>query len=164
MAETLGIVTGSIQLLDTGLKGLEYVKDFLHAPEEQRKLAAEMATLKPMLMELEKRIRANPSSQALQQIKEPLLRFKTTLEHFIDTLRPAEGRLSKVSKQLAWPLWNKKEAQEHLAEFERIKSLFTVWLINDVWCVLSIRCNDIRFTRALGMRTKVPSETEYLNG
>ncbi|KAJ7722542.1 hypothetical protein B0H14DRAFT_3170152 [Mycena olivaceomarginata] len=116
-----------------GLKGLEYVKDILHAPEEQRKLAAEMATLKPMLVELEKQIRANPSSQALQQIKEPLLRFKTTLGHFIDTLRPAKCRLSKVSKQLTWPLWNKKEAQEHLAEFERIKSLFTVWLINDVW-------------------------------
>ncbi|KAJ7453730.1 ankyrin repeat-containing domain protein [Mycena latifolia] len=133
MAETLGIVTGSIQLLDTGLKALEYVKDFLHAPEEQRKLVAEMATLKPMLMELEKRIRANPSSHTLQQMKEPLLTFKTALGHFIDTLRPAEGRLSKVSKQLKWTLWNKKEAQEHLAEFERIKSLFTVWLINDVW-------------------------------
>ncbi|KAJ7453724.1 ankyrin repeat-containing domain protein [Mycena latifolia] len=133
MAETLGIVTGSIQLLDTGLKALEYVKDFLHAPEEQRKLVAEMATLKPMLTELEKRIRANPSSHTLQQMKEPLLTFKTALGHFIDTLRPAEGRLSKVSKQLKWTLWNKKEAQEHLAEFERIKSLFTVWLINDVW-------------------------------
>jgi DNA anti-recombination protein RmuC len=153
MAEALGIVTGSIQLIDTGLKTLEYVKDFLHAPEEQRKLVAEMATLKPMLVELEKRIRANPSSQALQQIQEPLLRFKTALGHFIDTLRPAEGRISKVSKQLTWTLWNKKQAQEQLAEFERIKSLFTVWLINDVWCVPSIRCNDIRFTRALGTRT-----------
>ncbi|KAJ7111000.1 ankyrin repeat-containing domain protein [Mycena epipterygia] len=133
MAETLGIVTGSIQLLDTGLKALEYVKDFLHAPEEQRKLVAEMTTLKSMLVGLEKRVRANPSSPTLQQMKEPLLMFKTSLAHFIDTLRPAEGRLSKVSKRLTWTLWNKKEAQEHLAEFERIKSLITVWLINDVW-------------------------------
>ncbi|KAF7368010.1 Ankyrin [Mycena sanguinolenta] len=133
MAETLGIVTGCIQLLDTGLKALEYIKDFLHGPEEQRKLVAEMATLQPMLVDLEKRIHANPSSQTLEQMKEPLLTFKTALEHFIDILRPAGGRLSKVSKQLTWTLWNKKEAQEHLAEFERIKSLITVWLINDVW-------------------------------
>ncbi|KAJ7323268.1 ankyrin repeat-containing domain protein [Mycena albidolilacea] len=132
MAETLGIVTGCIQLLDTGLKALEYVKDFLHGSEEQRKLVAEMATLKPMLVELEKRVRANPSSHTLQQMKEPLLIFKTALGHFIDTLRPAEGRLSKVSKQLTWALSNKKEAQERLAELERIKSLLTLWLINDV--------------------------------
>ncbi|KAJ6594718.1 hypothetical protein B0H19DRAFT_1366531 [Mycena capillaripes] len=102
MAEILGIVTSSLQLLDTGLKALECVKDFINAPEEQRKLAAEMATVKPMLVELEKRVRANPSSHTLQKMKEPLLRFKTTLEHFIDTLRPAEGRLSKISKQLTF--------------------------------------------------------------
>jgi hypothetical protein len=136
MAETLGIVTGCIQLLDTGLKAVEYVKDFVHGPEEQRKLVAEMATLKPMLVELGKRVRANPSSHTLQQMKEPLLIFKTALGHFIDTLRPAEGRLSKVSKRLMWTLWNKKEAQECLAEFERIKSLLTLWLINDVSYVL----------------------------
>jgi hypothetical protein len=69
-------------------------------------------------------------------LKEPLFTFKTALEHFIATLRPAEGRFSKVSKQLTWTLWNKKEAQEHLAEFERVKSLLTVRLMDDVWCVL----------------------------
>ncbi|KAJ6460286.1 hypothetical protein C8R45DRAFT_1081230 [Mycena sanguinolenta] len=97
MAEILGIVTGSLQLLDTGLKALEYVKDFLQGPEEQRKLVAEMATLKPMLVELEKRIRANPSSHTLEQMKEPLLTFKTALG-----LVMSRARLGLKARAWAW--------------------------------------------------------------
>jgi hypothetical protein len=136
MAEALGIVTSSLQLLDTALKVFEYAKDFHDAPEEQRKLLAEMNILKPMLVELQTRVRANPSSNALQQMEEPLNRFKTTMEQFTRKLEPAAadpGGWSKFSRRITWSLWSKKEAKENLDQFERMKSLLTIWLNMDSW-------------------------------
>ncbi|KAJ6563412.1 ankyrin repeat-containing domain protein [Mycena vulgaris] len=134
MAEALGIVTSSIQLLDMAMKVFEYVKDFHNAPEEQHKLLAEMNILKPMLVELQSRVRANPSSSTLQQMKEPLNRFKTTMGHFTRKLEAADpGGWSKLSRRITWSLWSKKEAKENLDEFERMKSSLTIWLNMDSW-------------------------------
>ncbi|KAJ7135735.1 ankyrin repeat-containing domain protein [Mycena epipterygia] len=135
MAETLGVITSAIQLVDTALKAREYVNDFLHAPQEQQQLFSEMDALRSLLEELQKRVLAQPTRDSLQQMAEPLTRFKTTMEHFTDKLEPAKGRLSKFSKQIAWTLWDKKEAKEYLVEFERVKLLLNTWLVLDIWDV-----------------------------
>ncbi|KAJ6590682.1 ankyrin repeat-containing domain protein [Mycena vulgaris] len=138
MAETLGVITSTIQLVDTALKAREYVKDFVNAPQEQRRLFSEMDTLKPLLGELQKRVLAHPSPNSLQQMKSPLNRFKTTMENFTEKLKPPGGRWHKFSNQLAWTLWNKKEGKEYLEEFERIKLLLNTWLVLDIWYVLMV--------------------------
>ncbi|KAJ7659519.1 hypothetical protein B0H17DRAFT_1212850 [Mycena rosella] len=133
MAETLGVITSTIQLVDTALKAREYVKDFVNAPHEQRQLFSEMDTLRPLLEELQKRVLAHPSQSSFQQMTAPLNKFKTTMEDFTKKLKPADGRWSKFTKQVAWTLWNKKEAKEYLEEFERIKLLLNTWLVLDIW-------------------------------
>ncbi|KAJ7301475.1 hypothetical protein DFH08DRAFT_993703 [Mycena albidolilacea] len=60
MAEALGIVGSIIQLVDTALKTRDYVEGFRNAPQEQKKLLAEMEDLRPLLGELLERITATP--------------------------------------------------------------------------------------------------------
>ncbi|KAJ7352522.1 ankyrin repeat-containing domain protein [Mycena albidolilacea] len=125
MAEILGIVSGSITLLDTAYKALECFIDAYNAPKEQLKLLAEMSTVRPMLVELERRVQANPSSPILAQMKEPLKTFKTSMAQLTEKL--SEGQTLPLQKRLTWS-WIKKEAGTYLNEFERIKSSISIWL------------------------------------
>ncbi|KAJ7440444.1 ankyrin repeat-containing domain protein [Mycena latifolia] len=133
MAEVLGTVASAIQLVDTALKAREYVKDFYNAPAEQRKLFTELDDVKPLLAELQKRVIAGPSTNVLQHMAAPLGRFKTMMDKFTAKFELPEGPLSKLSKQLSWTLWNKKEAKEYLQEFESMKSLLNTWLTLGIW-------------------------------
>ncbi|KAJ7443730.1 ankyrin repeat-containing domain protein [Mycena latifolia] len=133
MAEVLGTVASAIQLVDTALKAREYVKDFYNAPAEQRKLFTELDDLKPLLTELQKRVTASPLMTALQHMKVPLGRFKLMMDRFTVKFELPDGPLSKLSKQLSWTLWNKKEAKEYLQEFESMKSLLNTWLTLGIW-------------------------------
>jgi hypothetical protein len=56
MAETLGIVTSILQLVEAALKAREYIEDFRNAPQEQQKLLSEMDNLRPLLKELQSHI------------------------------------------------------------------------------------------------------------
>ncbi|KAJ7440441.1 ankyrin repeat-containing domain protein, partial [Mycena latifolia] len=116
MAEVLGIVASAIQLVDTALKAREYIKDFYNAPTEQRKLFTELEDLQPLFTELQTRVAISPSTNVLQQ-----------------HMKLPDGPLSKLSKQLSWTLWNKKEAKEYLQEFESMKSLLNMWLTVGIW-------------------------------
>ncbi|KAJ7443983.1 hypothetical protein FB451DRAFT_1376537 [Mycena latifolia] len=133
MAEVLGTVASAIQLVDTALKAREYMKDFYNAPTEQRKLFMELDDLKPLLTEVEKHVAASPSANVLQQMTAPLGRFKTMMDKFTAKFKLPDSRLSKLSKQLSWTLWNKKEAKEYLQEFESMKSLLNTWLTLGIW-------------------------------
>ncbi|KAJ7444032.1 ankyrin repeat-containing domain protein [Mycena latifolia] len=133
MAEVLGTVASAIQLVDTALKAREYVKDFYNAPSEQHKLFAELDELQPLLTELEKRVAATPSTNTLQHMTAPLGRFKTMMDKFTAKFELPASPLSKLSKQLSWTLWNKKEAKEYLQEFEPMKSLLNTWLTLGIW-------------------------------
>lgn len=135
MAEVLGIVASSLQLVDTALKAREYIKDFNDAPEEQRKLFEEIGYLKALLTELQKRITGTPSTNTLTQMAGPLSKLHTVLKDITAKVKPAKGVWSKFVKQLTWSLWNKKEAQEYLDELERFKSLISVWLGIGISCV-----------------------------
>ncbi|KAF7368344.1 hypothetical protein MVEN_00155900 [Mycena venus] len=68
MAEAIGTVASILQLVDTVLRAREYLKDFRDAPKGQQKLFSELQSLRLLFAELFKRLEANPSSEALQQI------------------------------------------------------------------------------------------------
>ncbi|KAJ7440455.1 ankyrin repeat domain-containing protein, partial [Mycena latifolia] len=133
MADVLGTIASAIQLVDTALKACEYVKDFYNAPTEQRKLFTELDDLQLLLMELQKRVAVSPSTSALQHMAVPLGRFKTLMDKFTVKFKLPDGTLSKLSKQLSWTLWNKKEAKEYLQEFESMKTLLNTWLTLGIW-------------------------------
>ncbi|KAJ6618678.1 hypothetical protein B0H10DRAFT_1222751 [Mycena sp. CBHHK59/15] len=133
MAELVGLLASILQLVDTIVKASTYVKDFQDAPKEQQKLLSEVQSLQPLLQELQSRVRDNQTASGIQQLKDPLARFEETMKRFSDKLRAASGPWSKVSKQLTWTLWNKKEASEELNKIERFKSLVNAWLAIDLW-------------------------------
>jgi hypothetical protein len=133
MAEVLGIVASILQLIDTALKGRDYIVGFIHAPQEQQKLLSEMESLRPLLEELQNCIAGNPLSGKIQQMKSPLADFQSTMSQFTEKLLPGNGPLSKFSKQLKWTLWSMKEANEYLCKFEQFKSLLNSWLLLDLW-------------------------------
>jgi hypothetical protein len=131
--EIVGTIASIIQLVDTVLKAMDYIRDFIHVPQEQQKLFLEMGDLRPLVTELQCRIVANTLSTILQRIQSPLADFKATMERFTDKLCPGDGPLSKFSKRLMWTLWSKKEVQEYLRKFEQFKSLLNSWLLVDLW-------------------------------
>ncbi|KAF7365793.1 hypothetical protein MVEN_00453300 [Mycena venus] len=169
MTETVGTVASIIQLVDTALKAKEYIQDFIHAPQEQRKLLSEMADLRPLVQELQDRIVANASNGVLQRMKSPLEDFRVTMEQFIDKLRPGDGALSKFSKRLTWTMWSKKDAQEYLSKFEQFKSLLNSWLLVNLWeeGQQHQRDNDENFSDAAEQRernhTAVTDSLDKLN-
>ncbi|KAF7334582.1 Ankyrin [Mycena venus] len=133
MAEVLGTIGNIIQLVDIALKTRDFIQEFRHAPQEQQKLLSEMNDLRLLLGELQTRIAANPSSSTLGQMANPLATFNSTMILFTEKLRTGDGSLSKLSSQLKWSLWNKKEAIEYLGKFEQFKSLLSSWLLLDMW-------------------------------
>ncbi|KAJ7469684.1 hypothetical protein FB451DRAFT_1136338 [Mycena latifolia] len=133
MTDVLGTVATAIQLIDAALKAREYVKDFYNAPAEQKRLFVELNDLDLLLKELQKRVTASPSASVLQNMTAPLDRFKNILEKFMTKFEDPNGRRSRLSKQLTWSLWNKKEAKDYLVEFESAKSLLSTWLTLEIW-------------------------------
>ncbi|KAJ7336849.1 hypothetical protein DFH08DRAFT_749112, partial [Mycena albidolilacea] len=133
MAETLGLVTSILQLVDTALTAREYIEDFRHAPQEQQKLLSEMDNLQPLLTELRNRIEDNPTSRIIEQIQSPLSDFQSTMKQFTEKLRPGAGLRSTFSKRLKWAMWSKTEAKEYLEKFEQFKSLLNSWLLLNLW-------------------------------
>ncbi|KAJ7487929.1 hypothetical protein FB451DRAFT_1390903 [Mycena latifolia] len=168
MADTLGVIASAIQLVDTALKAREYVKAFVNASHEQRQLFSEIDSLKPLLKELQNRVleHPSPSRNSFQQMIAPLNRFQATMEDLTKKLAPAGGRWSKFSKQLAWTLWNKKEAKEYFEEFERIKLLLNTWLVLDIWHVGQHQRQDIdhkQKSSVAGNRELVTGSSKMLN-
>ncbi|KAJ7130172.1 hypothetical protein C8R44DRAFT_774980 [Mycena epipterygia] len=136
MAETLGIVTSILQLADTTLRARDYIQDFRNAPQEQKKLLIEVGNLKPLLLELRKRITAESalSFSALQHLKEPLVQLEGTMVRLVHKLDVAElSKLSQLSNRIKWPLWGKRDVQEGLQEIERIVGFVSNFLTLDIW-------------------------------
>ncbi|KAJ7435622.1 ankyrin repeat domain-containing protein [Mycena latifolia] len=131
MAEAFGTIASVLQLVDTILKAREYFKDFHEAPKDQKKLFSEMKGLKALLMELDKRVMGNLSSEAFSQMVGPLATLKTMMEHVTEKLGSVDGQL-KFTKRLSWTLWSKKEVAGYLEELERIKVLINLWLTMDI--------------------------------
>jgi hypothetical protein len=140
MAEAIGTVASILQLVNAVLRAREHLKDFHDAPKGQQKLFSELQGLRLLFTELLKRLEANPSSEALQQISGPLTTCQTTMTDLTKKLGPREG-MSNFTARLTWTLWNKKETAGYLEELERIKVLINVWLTMGIWYVSAVYFN-----------------------
>ncbi|KAJ7222464.1 ankyrin repeat domain-containing protein [Mycena pura] len=143
MAEAIGTVASILQLVDLVLRAREYLKDFHDAPKEQQKLFSELQCLQLLFAELLKRLKANPSGEALQQILGPLTTIQTTMTDLTKKLGPREpGRMLNFTARLTWTLWNKKKTAGYLEELERIKVLINVWLTMSIWDLSQIHISS----------------------
>ncbi|KAJ7453133.1 ankyrin repeat-containing domain protein [Mycena latifolia] len=134
MADIVGLIASVLQLVDTAVKSLRYIKDFRDAPKDQQRLLLEIQTLEPLIRELDKRTKNNQNTglnSGMQEIAQPLTQLKGIMEPL--TKKLDSNRISKFSSRLNWPLWGKEEVQAGLDTIERFKSLLNAWLGMDIW-------------------------------
>ncbi|KAJ7706667.1 ankyrin repeat-containing domain protein [Mycena rosella] len=130
MADIVGLIASTLQLVDTVVKAREYIKDFHNAPKDQKELLLEVQNLRPLLLELRTRFDASDST-GIQHIGDSLEKVNTMIAALSRKLDAAG--LSKVSSRLVWPLWGKKEVEQGLKTIERFKTLLSAWLGIDIW-------------------------------
>ncbi|KAJ7235062.1 hypothetical protein C8J57DRAFT_145277 [Mycena rebaudengoi] len=135
MAEAIGIVAASLQFVAILKATINVGLDARNTPKEQQNLAREVGGLEPLLTQLQERLRDNLAAGGIQQLNEPLKRFKLILEQMVSKLAAANKPGMKGPKALAWTLWNKKEVYEVLGEMERFKALLNLGLTMDIWDV-----------------------------
>ncbi|KAJ7241265.1 ankyrin repeat-containing domain protein [Mycena rebaudengoi] len=130
----VGLVASILQLVAAAKSVLDLGRDALNATKDQRDLLFEIASLAPLLEDLEHRVQQpnNQSSNGIQKLETPLGQLKETMEHINRKL----GSANKVgSKTLVWALWSKKEVDADLAKIERFKTALNAWLLLDNWDV-----------------------------
>ncbi|KAJ7681640.1 ankyrin repeat-containing domain protein [Mycena rosella] len=130
MADIVGLIASTLQLVDTVLKAHEYIKDFHSAPKDQKELLLEVQNLGPLLLELRIRFDASDST-GMQNIGDSLAKVNSMIDALSRKLDLAG--FSKVSSRVAWPFWGKKDVQEGLQTIERFKTLLGAWLGIDIW-------------------------------
>ncbi|KAJ7250244.1 ankyrin repeat domain-containing protein [Mycena rebaudengoi] len=135
MAEAVGLVAAALQFVALLKAAINVGLDVRNAPKEQQDLSREVGSLEPLLTQLQDRLRDNLSAGGIQQLTEPLKRFKLILEQMVDKLATANKPGMKGPKALVWMLWNKKEVYEVLKEMERFKALLNLGLTMDIWDV-----------------------------
>ncbi|KAJ7236924.1 hypothetical protein C8J57DRAFT_1568954 [Mycena rebaudengoi] len=135
MAETIGTVAASLQLVAVLKAAINVGLEVRNAPKEQQDLAREVGGLEPLLTQLQGRLRDNLFAGGIRQLTEPLKRLRLILEQMVNKLAAANKPGMKGPKALAWTLWNKKEMYEVLGEVERFKALLNLGLTMDIWDV-----------------------------
>jgi hypothetical protein len=131
----VGLVGSILQLIDTIVKARDYVEGLRDAPKDQKTYFAEMASLPPLLLELEMRIRADKSIgivNGVQQFEKPLVRLEEIMSEMRKKLGPKDG-LAKFLDRVKWPLWGEKEVQKGLNAVERFKTSLSMWLVIGLW-------------------------------
>ncbi|KAJ7474907.1 ankyrin repeat-containing domain protein [Mycena latifolia] len=134
MAEILGLIASILQFIDTVAKARSSVVGFRDAPKDQEKLLLEIQNLRPLMTELDLRIKSDrpvglPSG--LRHLDEQLAPLEEMMQRLKAKLDP--GGISKVSSRLTWALWGKEDVHEGLKMIERFKSSLSVWLGMDNW-------------------------------
>ncbi|KAJ7226393.1 ankyrin repeat domain-containing protein [Mycena rebaudengoi] len=135
MAEAIGLVAAALQFVAVLEAAINVGLDARNAPKEQQDLAREVGSLGPLLTQLQDRLRDNLSAGGIQQLTEPLKRFKLILEQMVNKLAAANKPGMRGPKAVAWTLWNKKEVYEVLGEMERFKAVLNLGLTMDIWDV-----------------------------
>ncbi|KAJ7238153.1 hypothetical protein C8J57DRAFT_1566206 [Mycena rebaudengoi] len=132
MAEVVGLVAAALQFVAVLKAAINIGLDARNAPKEQQDLAREVGSLEPLLTQLQDRLRDNLLAGGIQQLIEPLKRFKLILEQMINKLTAANKPGMKGPKVLSWTLWNKKQVYEVLGEMEHFKALLNLGLTMDI--------------------------------
>ncbi|KAJ7271010.1 ankyrin repeat-containing domain protein [Mycena rebaudengoi] len=131
----VGLVASILQFVVAAKSVIDLGRDVVNAPKEQRALFREVQNLEPLLTDLQRRLLlpGSESINGLQQLKDPLLDFKETMDRIAGRLRSVNESGSKLPKALSWTLWNKNEAEADMAKIERFVTLLNVWLGLDIW-------------------------------
>ena len=125
--EAVGFAVAISGLIDATTKGIQYLNDVKNAPKERAKLAREVASLLPLLMDLSDQVEDTKSTdpwfgglQSLGGDHGPLMEFKEAMEELAVKSKPAAG-IKKIPRSLCWTL-DKNEVNSLLSRVERLKT------------------------------------------
>lgn len=138
--DPLSISASICALLQTAGVVTSYLTSMKDAPKERARLTTEVYNLCGLLTRLRDRVDESRSEdpwfnvvRKLGAENGPLQDFQVTLERLRSKLEPVGG-LKKVGKILTWK-FDKVEINEMLSKIERLKTLSTLALADDLLCV-----------------------------
>jgi hypothetical protein len=129
---------GSIQaVVQLTASVMGYLKAMQDAPRDRVNFMIEVSVLNSLLVVLQNRVQQAKDENAwfasvrtLVIRNGPLDRLKSCLERVVSKLAPVHG-FQKIGKQITWK-FDKTEIQDILSEIERIKTLVSLALANDL--------------------------------
>jgi len=137
MSDPLSIGTSILAILQLTGAIIMYLKDVHDAPQDWINLLMEVSGLDGVLDALQKRVKDAKSGdpwltelEVLEVKNGPLVQFESDLKRLASKLEPANG-LKEVGRRLTWT-FNKREIQDILSKIERIKTLITFALTNNL--------------------------------
>jgi len=138
--DPLSISASICALLQTAGVVTSYLTSMKDAPKERARLTTEVYNLCGLLTRLRDRVDESRSEDPWFNVvwklgpeNGPLQDVQFTLERLRSKLAPVGG-LKKVGKILTWK-FDKVEINEMLAKIERLKTLITLALADDLLCV-----------------------------
>ncbi|KAJ6521454.1 hypothetical protein DFH09DRAFT_215565 [Mycena vulgaris] len=130
--DIVGVVAGALQFIDVLVKARDYLHDFRDAPEDQQRILREVIGIKPLLEQLDKRIKSSGvNSIGAKQLEERMLDLKGLFERLATILKPVLSPGSKILKRIEWTLWGKNDVKEALSTIERFKTMCIWESVND---------------------------------
>jgi hypothetical protein len=130
-------ITTVVQLTESVRKALKAAATHDYVPQDRANLMTEISILNSLLVVLQSRVQEakdeNPwfaSVRALANDNGPLDRLKSTLERMLSKLAPVQG-IQKIGQQINWK-FDKAETKNILSEAERVKTLVSLALTNDL--------------------------------
>ncbi|KIW11643.1 hypothetical protein PV08_10945 [Exophiala spinifera] len=138
--DPLSMTASIVAVLQLTLTLASYINEAKNATAEQKKVAVEAGNLYALLTSLRFQVEeARSSDPWFNQVKllgvpnGPLDQFKGVLESMVEQLSTSRKR-DQVRSALLWK-FTKKEVHDALARMERLKTLITCALANDLMCV-----------------------------
>jgi hypothetical protein len=143
MSDPLSISASIIAVLQLTGTVISYLKDVHDAPQDRIEFLIEVSGLDGLLDALQKRVQeakfGDPwltELQALGVENGPLDQFNSDLRRLASKLEPLNG-LRQIRRRLTW-IFNKTEINDILSKIERMKTLVTFALTNNLLCVPSM--------------------------
>ena len=135
--DPLSVTASIVALLQLTAVLTNFINDVRHATSDQKKVALEASNLHSLLLQLRFRVDEAQSDDAwfdqvrlLGRDNGPLEQFKHILEKMVEQTTMT-GKRDRVKSALTWK-WTKSEIAEALTQMERLKTLITIALTNDV--------------------------------
>jgi hypothetical protein len=143
MSDPLSVSVSIIAILQLTGTIIDYLKDVHDAPQDRINFLVEISGLDGLLDALQKRVQEAKSGdpwltelQALGVQNGPLDQLDSDLKRLTSKLEPLDG-LKEVRRRLTWK-FSKTEIKDILSKIERIKTLVTFALTNNILCVPSM--------------------------
>ncbi|KAJ6563734.1 hypothetical protein DFH09DRAFT_479120 [Mycena vulgaris] len=131
--DIVGVVAGALQFIDIMVKARDYLHDFRDAPEDQQRILRELISIKPLLEQLDKRIKSSGvTSIGAKQLEERMLDLNGLIKQLTTILKPVLSSGWKTLKRIEWTLWGKNDVKEALSTIERFKTMCIWESVNDL--------------------------------